>query len=297
MDDDVPIILVTGAGGQLASELEAIAVEYPIFQFLFLDQETLDITDRSELSAFFKSNKIKYCLNTAAYTAVDRAESEYEEALAVNGTAVGHLAELCNECNTKLIHISTDFVFDGLSDLPYLETDKTNPINAYGRTKLLGEKLAISNASSCHIIRTSWLYGKNGNNFIQTMIRLGQSRDVVRVVNDQFGSPTYAADLAIAIMEMITHPEFDQTCGIYHYSNEGAISWFDFAHEIFETAGLKAKLEAVSSSEYLMPAKRPTYSVLDTLKIKSNFSISIPNWKESLHHYLQLTRQKKRTLF
>jgi len=297
MDDDIPLILVTGAGGQLASAIEDIANDYPGYQFLFLDQEALDITDQQELENLFASKSIHYCINTAAYTAVDRAESEYDEALAVNGVAVANLADLCRKYNAKLIHISTDFVFDGLIGRPYTESDTSNPVNAYGKTKLEGERLAMTKDPSCYIIRTSWLYGKNGNNFIQTMIRLGQSRDEVRVVHDQFGNPTYAADLAAALLDLIMHPEFKHSGGIYHYSNEGVISWYDFACEIFESAGLKAKLIAISSEEYPMPAKRPLNTALDKSKIKTKFSLSIPDWKDSLHHYLRETGQKKRSIF
>ncbi|WP_136669124.1 dTDP-4-dehydrorhamnose reductase [Flavobacterium sp. H122] len=279
------VVLVTGALGQLGQSLQFIASQYPEMQFIFASSQDLDITNEERVTSFFENNKIGYCINTAAYTAVDKAESEIEKAHLVNVTGPKNLAIACQKNNAVLIHISTDFVFNGTSEKPYLEADATNPIGVYGQTKLDGETEVVSNCNKYYIIRTSWVYSQFGNNFMKTMLRLAQDRTELNVVADQIGTPTNAVDLAGAVLEIISsdfkHSAHDNY-GIYNFSNEGICSWYDFAVEIFKQNNINIKVNPIPTEAYPTPAKRPGYSVLDKSKIKSTFGITIKNWQEAL---------------
>ena len=273
-------ILVTGSNGQLGKELKGVASLFPQFDFIFLSREDLPIHHFELVRNFFKGNHPQYLINCAAYTAVDRAETERDLAFRVNAEAVGILAAVCKEYNTSFIHISTDYVFDGTATVPYKEDSPTNPQSVYGASKLEGEKQAIKLNPDSIIIRTAWVYSEFGKNFVKTMLKLLSEREEINVINDQVGSPTYAADLAAAIMKVITDENWQP--GIYNYSNEGMISWFDFAVVIKEAAGLTCKVNPISTTQYPTPAKRPAWSVLDKTKIQQTFGIKPPNWKESL---------------
>jgi dTDP-4-dehydrorhamnose reductase len=278
-------ILVTGAYGQLGNELKELAPAYPDWAFLFTDVDSLDITSENEVEAFFEKEKPGFVINCAAYTAVDKAESDSENAKKVNALAPGILAKAANKRNAGFIHISTDYVFNGNSFTPYAENDPVKPLGVYGRTKQEGEERSLSQNPKTIIIRTSWLYSASGNNFVKTMLKLGQERDVLKVVFDQIGNPTYAKDLATAILHIIKYgleqpKKFPS--GIYHYSNEGVASWFDFAKTIFELAQINCNVLPVLSEEFPTAAKRPHYSVLNKSKIKATFNLEIPYWKDSL---------------
>lgn len=281
-------ILVTGANGQLSSEMQVITIAYPHYNFLFVTKDDLSIDDEEAVKQYFSNHKIDYCVNCAAYTAVDKAETEVEEALLVNGTAVGNLAAICKIHNAQFIHISTDYVFDGTATSPYKEDNKVSPVNSYGATKLKGEELALQNNPATIIIRTSWVYSSFGNNFVKTMLRLMKDREQISVVSDQVGCPTYAADLASAIMQIIVSENPTGHAGIYNYSNSGVINWHQFAVAIKELSGSKCLVNPIPSSQYPTPAKRPSYSVLNTSKIQQNFNIQIPEWKDSLQKCLAL---------
>lgn len=278
------VVLVTGASGQLGQALQFIQRKYPEIQFIFASSADLDITNEEKVASFFESNQIDFCINTAAYTAVDKAESESEKANTVNVIGPENLAKACKASGATLIHISTDFVFDGTSSRPYSEEDPTNPIGIYGQTKLNGEKKVADNCTKYYIIRTSWVYSQFGNNFMKTMLRLAQDRDTLNVVNDQIGTPTNAVDLAEAIVAIIKHPNSseEQNSGIYNFSNEGICSWFDFAKEIFRINAIPITVNPIPTEAYPTPAKRPAYSVLDKSKIKAIFDINIKPWQESL---------------
>jgi len=277
-------ILITGANGQLGREFQGLKTEYPQFEFLFADRNQLPIEQQANVAEYFKLEKPFACVNCAAYTAVDKAESEFEKAIIVNARAVGDLATSSFANNCHFIHVSTDYVFDGNSSVPYKETDAVNPVNKYGYSKMMGESLALVHNPHSIVIRTSWVYSEYGNNFVKTMIRLMKERESLNVVSDQVGSPTYAADLAHAIMKIIANIEKNDSNknGIYHYSNEGSISWYEFAVAIKELTNSSCKVNAIPTSQYPTPAKRPHYSMLDKSKIKSTFNIEIPGWKESL---------------
>lgn len=275
-------ILITGSKGQLGSEIEAISNLYSDYNFIFTDVDELDLTNESAVKDFFNTNEISCCVNCAAYTAVDKAEDDRELALLINYTAVETLAKVCKEKDALLIHISTDYVFDGRNYKPYIETDLTTPDSYYGYTKFKGEEAVMENADKAIIIRTSWLYSSYGNNFVKTMIRLGKERDELGVIVDQVGTPTHAADLASAIMNVIVNAGNITKKGIYHYSNEGAISWYDFAREIMNIAGVDCKVNAIESKDYPAKANRPFYSVLNKSKIKNDFQVEVPNWIDSL---------------
>jgi dTDP-4-dehydrorhamnose reductase len=278
-------ILVTGAKGQLGSELKKLHHSLEKYHFFFADFEELDITDEEVVRDFFRYNKISHCINCAAYTAVDKAENEAYKAEVLNAKAVRLLTEQCAEQNATLIHISTDYVFDGKNYTPYTEVDVANPINVYGKTKFLGEQMALSKNPKTIVIRTSWLYSTFGNNFVKTMLRLAETTPSISVVADQVGTPTYAEDLARAILQIINTslPHF----GIYHYSNEGVASWYDFAHAIFQIKKLSINLIPIKTEAYPTPAKRPAYSILDKSKIKQTFRLTIPHWRESLEKCLK----------
>lgn len=285
-------ILVTGANGQLGKEFQRLKQDYPQFDFVFADRTVLPIEQQSKVNDFFSHMKPYACINCAAYTAVDKAESESEIAIKVNATAVGYLATAASVNNCLFIHVSTDYVFDGESSVPYKETDRINPVNMYGSSKSMGESLAQVHNPDSIIIRTSWVYSEYGNNFVKTMIRLMKERESLNVVNDQIGSPTYAADLAHAIMVVIGHTVSDSAIrkGIYHYSNEGTISWYEFAVAIKELIGSGCNVNPIPTSQYPTPARRPHYSMLDKSKIKSAFSIRIPGWRESLEKCIERIR-------
>jgi len=271
-------ILITGSNGQLGSEIKAIENDYSQHKFVFTDIEELDITNLESLRNFFSENNIEVCVNCAAYTAVDKAEDDQELALLVNQKAVANLAKVCNENQLRLIHISTDYVFDGTNHKPYQETDYPSPNSFYGLSKLKGEMEIIDHSDNFVIIRTSWLYSEYGNNFVKTMIRLGNERDELGVVADQVGTPTYAADLAKAIMATVGSGK----SGIYHYSNQGVISWYDFAKAIMQIKNIDCKVNAIESKDFKAKANRPFYSVLNKAKIATDFKIEIPYWLDSL---------------
>lgn len=273
-------ILVTGSNGQLGSELKDMASSFSQYQFVFTGVAELSIVDNEAVGVFFKSEQPAYLINCAAYTAVDKAESEKQLSDDINGTAVGILASACKQYGTKFIHISTDYVFNGNASTPLKETDEVDPVNVYGASKLLGEELALQNNPESIIIRTSWVYSFYGKNFVKTMMRLMSEKENIGVVSDQVGAPTYAADLAEVIMQIITSGKWQP--GIYNYSNEGFISWFDFANEIKRLIGSSCVVNPLTTEQFPTPAKRPKYSALDKTKIEQTFSIQLKDWKESL---------------
>lgn len=275
-----PKILVTGSNGQLGKELRKLASAWPQYEFIFLGREDLPIHHFEMVRQYFSVYHPAFLVNCAAYTAVDRAEQEKDLAMQVNGEAVGVLAAVCKENNCRFIHISTDYVFDGTARTPYREDAATSPQSVYGASKLEGERQALQLNRESVIIRTSWVYSEFGKNFVRTMIRLMQERDQLNVVNDQVGSPTYAADLAEAILQIIAAPEWKP--GIYHYSNEGIISWYEFAVAIREMTGAECRVNPITTAEYPTDAKRPAYSVLDKSKIRQAYPVKIKDWKVSL---------------
>ena len=275
-------ILITGANGQLGNEFRALSNRYPEHAFIFLTRQELSIADATNVTEVLQQHHPDWVVNCAAYTAVDKAESEKDIAMSVNAEAAGVLASVCAELNAKFIHISTDYVFDGSSAAPYREDASTGPINTYGLTKLRGEQLVLEKNPDAIIIRTSWVYSCFGNNFVKTMMRLMSERESINVVSDQVGSPTYAGDLANAIMQIIESGNAKNASGIFHYSNEGQISWYEFAQAIKELTGSNCNVNPIPSSQYPTPAKRPQYSLLDKTRIRSVFHLDIPHWKESL---------------
>ena len=282
------VVLVTGANGQLGQSIQFIANQYPNIQFIYTDYQELDITNFESCHTVFAKYKPQFCINTAAYTAVDKAESEAEKAHLINVIGPENLAKVCKEYNTILLHISTDFIFDGTSTQPYLETDIPNPKSVYGQTKLDGELAVQKNWEKHFIIRTSWVYSQFANNFMKTMLRLASERDSLSVVNDQIGTPTYAVDLAEVLMNIIQSSITNKPSpfGIYNFSNEGVCSWYDFAAAIFHQKGITIDLQPIPTSAYPTPAKRPSYSVLDKSKIKNTFNLKINDWKTSLNSCL-----------
>ena len=273
-------ILITGSNGQLGKELKKLESSFPQYEFVFLSREDLPIHHFELLRNFFKGYHPQYLINCAAYTAVDRAEAEKDLAFQVNAEAVGVMAAVCKEYNTKLIHISTDYVFDGTATKPYTEEAPTNPQSVYGASKLKGEQETLKFNPDAIIIRTAWVYSEFGKNFVKTMLKLMSEREEINVVSDQVGSPTYAADLATVILQIISSEKW--VPGIYHYSNDGVISWYDFAVAIKELTASSCKINPITTAQYPTPAKRPAYSVLDKSKIQSAFNIPEKNWKESL---------------
>jgi dTDP-4-dehydrorhamnose reductase len=279
-------VLVTGSNGQLGKCLQDVSQSSININWIFKSSNELDITDDVSIANVFKKNKIDYVVNCAAYTAVDKAESEPEKAFLVNAEGVRLLANACKINNAALIHISTDFVFDGKKNTPYLETDLTNPINVYGASKLKGEQYIQKILDKYYIIRTSWVYSEYGNNFVKTMLRLASERDEISVVNDQIGSPTYAGDLAQCIKRIIGLKPLEY--GIYHYSNKGGISWHEFARGIFYQKGVDITLNPIYTSEYVTAAKRPKYSVLDSSKMQSQLNCESKPWEHSLKNLFYL---------
>ncbi len=282
-------ILVTGANGQLGSEIRMLAASYPQYHFLFTTRDELSIADENRIKEYFLSNDVDCCINCAAYTAVDKAELEKESCFAVNVSAAGFLASACEEKDIPFFHFSTDYVFDGQKNSPYREDDAANPLNYYGHTKFLGEKLVFEKNKNAIIIRTSWVYSSFGKNFVKTMMRLMAEKETVNVVNDQTGSPTYAADLAAAVLQIIEQNKF--VPGIYHYSNEGTISWYDFATAIKNLTGSKCNVTGIPASAYPTPAVRSPYSAMDTHKIRDTFNLIIPEWQKSLATCINLLQE------
>lgn len=278
-------IVITGSYGQLGNEIAGISKTLPNWHFLFTDVDTLNIVDENEVKSYFEKHQPDYVVNCAAYTAVDKAESDIENAEKVNALAPKILGKYTRIHGAKLIHVSTDYVFEGKGPRPYKEDDKVNPQNAYGRTKLQGELNAMKENPDTVLIRTSWLYSSFGNNFVKTMMRLVSERDSLKVVCDQIGTPTYAGDFAAVILEIIQRSENNAKMfvpGIYHYSNEGVASWYDFAKAIFEITETECNVFPVLSEAFPTPAQRPNYSVLDKSKIKDTYNVDIPYWKDSL---------------
>ena len=280
-------ILVTGKNGQLGKSIHKLVTNTEqTDDFVFAGRKELDLSVENNIARYFEDNTFDIIINCAAYTAVDKAEEEAVLANQVNHLAVKQLAQIAKTQQAKLIHISTDYVFDGESDKPYTETDATNPINVYGKTKLAGEQaLKEIMPTDAIIIRTSWVYSEYGNNFVKTMLRLGKERDELSVVSDQIGSPTYATDLANAILDIVqnkTFKEVGQETQVYHYSNEGEISWYEFAKEIFELARVDCKANSINTDQYPTPAQRPAYVVMDKTSINLNYGLSIYHWKPSL---------------
>lgn len=285
-----PLIVVSGKNGQLGWELEQLSVAYSNrFAFLFTDRNLLDFSEPASIVSFFQLYQPAYFINCAAYTAVDKAETEQELAYQINAASVAVLAQQCKACQCKLVTISTDYVFDGKGVAPYKTDESTNPVNYYGFTKLEGEKLALQNNSETIIIRTSWVYSSHGANFVKTMLRLMKERPEIKVVDDQVGCPTYAADLAKAIIQVISSiQEGRRHFGIYHFSNTGNISWYAFAVAINRLAGTNCQVLPQPGSAYPAPAKRPAYSVMDLSAIQKDYGIIISDWQESLQKCLSL---------
>ena len=279
-------ILVTGANGQLGQCLQKISSQFEEFEFIFTDSETLDITNKEEVNDFFWQNAPDFCINAAAYTAVDLAETEVEKAFLVNADGTENLAEACAENNAQFIHVSTDYVFDGENNLAYTEEDFTNPLGVYGASKLAGDELALEVNPCSVILRTSWVYSEFGKNFVKTMLNLFATKEELSIVADQFGQPTNANDLAEAIMKIIKSEKI--TPGIFNFSNLGRISWFDFAEKIAELSEAKIKLNAIETSQYPTPAKRPKNSVLDLDKISKTYAVPLKPWEESLEDCVQI---------
>lgn len=280
-------ILVTGGNGQLGSEIKALCNSYPQHTFTFADRNTLDLSNLCKLEDYFEDKPFDAIINCAAYTAVDKAESDHDLANTVNHRAVGIMAKIAKEKKITFIHISTDYVFDGENHRPYVESDPTNPQGVYGSTKRDGENAIINAApSNTIIIRTSWVYSSFGTNFLKTMIRLGKERASLNVIYDQIGTPTYGRDLARTILEILPHIK-NESPDIYHYSNEGVASWYDFAKAIFGLTETACSVEAITTDQYPTPAKRPCYSLLNKAKIKNDFGITIPYWRDSLQTCLK----------
>lgn len=273
-------ILVTGANGQLGMEFRALASTSSNLEFTFVTKENLPIHDLVAVTDFFNQHSFDVCINCAAYTAVDKAETEQDIALQINANAVGNLAAICKQFGSMFIHFSTDYVFNGEGSTPYVETDATDPVNFYGETKLLGEQAVLQNNGDAMVIRTSWVYSSYGKNFVKTMLRLMAERPAIGVVNDQWGCPTYAADLAKAVLHIIQG--HTPIAGIYHYCNKGVINWYEFASAIAALSNSNCTVNPIHSASYPTPAKRPSYSALDCTKIEQTFQLNIPMWKDSL---------------
>jgi len=284
------IILITGAKGQLGNELKVVSKKYYGYDFIFTDIDTLDITDPAKTTIYINKTKPDWIINCAAYNQVDKAEIDYQAALLVNGIAVKNISDSIKDSTCRFIHISSDYVFDGNSNVPYADNYPANPLSAYGRTKLEGEKAALIHQASM-VIRTSWLYSSFGKNFVKTIIRLGNEKDSIQVVSDQTGTPTYARDLAEAIMQIISGVIRNQiafNAGIYNYSDEGVCSWYDFAVAIIEETGLNCQVIPILSKDYPTDTKRPAYSVMNKSKIKENYNLVIPHWRTSLKKCIKI---------
>ena len=278
-------ILITGSNGQLGNEMQQAAIRYPAFNYIYTDIDELDICDKMELEKFVKENKVDVIVNCAAYTAVDKAEDDIELCYKINADAVRNIAEVANENGLKVIHVSTDYVFDGTNYKPYTEDEKVCPSTVYGKSKLAGEDALMSGCSEWVILRTSWLYSGFGNNFVKTMLKLGRERDSLNVIFDQVGTPTYAADLADSILQILIHDTF--VPGIYHYSNEGVCSWYDFTKTIHRLANIHCNVQPIETKDYPARTPRPHYSVLNKSHIKLIYGLKIPHWEESLERCIK----------
>jgi dTDP-4-dehydrorhamnose reductase len=275
-------ILVTGGDGQLGSTLKRLSGDYKDYHFTFIDIGDLDLTDSSKMADFLAIHKPVVVINCAAYTAVDKAESEAGRAMAVNADVPGEMSTICSEADIRLIHISTDYVFDGRSFTPYKETDPVNPVSVYAKSKMEGESRVLKGKAKGIIIRTSWLYSEYGQNFVKTILKKGKELGKLRVVYDQVGAPTYAGDLARAIFDILPEVADTGSMEVYHYANEGAISWYDFAAAIIDISGTDCVLEPIETTAYPTPAARPSYSVFSKTKFKETFGLVIPYWRDSL---------------
>lgn len=282
-------ILVTGANGQLGSQLRELSPMYPDLEFLFTDLPQLDITNESAVKQMLSTFRPHRLINCAAYTAVDKAESDEKNALLLNAEAPALLAKACNEAGTKMVHISTDYVFEGTGCRPYLEDHPKKPGGVYALSKSMGEDNVRTYNTDSLIIRTSWLYSPYGANFVKTILRLVKEKKTLRIISDQVGTPTYTADLATAIIDLLT---MDAPSGIYHYSNEGVCSWYDFAKAIVEIQGIECAIDPIDTAGYPLPAPRPFYSVLDKSKYKNTTGLSIPYWRDSLKTCLQILNEQ-----
>ena len=283
-------VLVIGSEGQLGSEIKKFSKTQNKISWVFSSIKSLDLSRLDTISSFLKEINPAVIINCAAYTNVDKAETESKLANTINYKAVDIISKWTNENNKKLIHVSTDYVFDGLSNVPLSENSKTNPVNEYGRSKLKGEQVCLKNDANSVVIRTSWLYSSFGKNFVKTMIDLMKKNKSVKVVNDQIGSPTYAHDLARLIIEIIIN--YKNESGLFHYSNDGEISWFDFARSIKELYNLDCEIIGVSSKDFKTLAKRPEYSLLNKSKIKTTFNLEIPNYKQSLKNCIEIIKNE-----
>ena len=277
-------IIVTGANGQLGKEIESASNRFDKLEFSFHTRETLSIGDEAAVRRIFNEYQPDFCINCAAYTAVDKAESEKEEAIAINADAVGSLARESKRTGAKFLHLSTDYVFDGTGSIPYTEDDAPNPMTVYGASKLAGERMAIAENDGSIVIRTSWVYSEFGKNFVKTMLRLMNEKEEIGVVNDQRGCPTYANDLAVALLQIIDSGNW--VPGIYHYCNDGVITWHQFAEAIREISGSKCLVKPISSGEFKTAAKRPAYSALNNQKVQQVFGVSTGEWRKSLSRCL-----------
>ena len=286
----MPNLLITGSNGQLGSEIKVLSKYYPDYNFIFTDVDELNITDYQSLDKFFGEHKIDFVINCAAYTAVDKAEQDEVMARFINVNAVKYLSQITKKHNAFLVHVSTDYVFDGKNYRPYVETDPINPVSSYGRSKADGEKEVLQHADKAIIVRTSWLYSSFGNNFIKTILKYGKERGKLNVVFDQIGTPTYAYDLAKAILDILPNLKTKNTIDIYHYSNEGVTSWYDFAKEIIDLSEIDCVINAIETKDYPLPATRPQYSILNKSKIKQEFNITIPYWRDSLKTCLNIIK-------
>lgn len=288
-------ILVTGASGQVGQELQKLSMLFEELTFIFTDVAELDITDAAAVARFAAAHPFDYCINCAAYTAVDKAESQPELAHRINVSGVAQLARACRTQKAIFFQLSTDYVYHNAQNTPLKEGDATHPQSVYAETKLAGDRIALEEHADTMIIRTSWVYSTFGHNFVKTMLRLGQERDTLNVIFDQIGTPTYATDLAHAILQIIVKIEnrdvpTESIRGVFHYSNEGVVSWYDFAQAIFDIENIDCTVYPIETKDYPTPAKRPPFSLLDKTKIKSTFDIHIPYWRDSLSKCLELLR-------
>ncbi|MDP4239740.1 MAG: dTDP-4-dehydrorhamnose reductase [Bacteroidota bacterium] len=283
-------ILVTGSHGQLGNEMQQAAKRFPDFNYIYTDIEDLDICDKVALQAFVKANKVNIIVNCAAYTAVDKAEDDVELCYRINRDAVQNLGEVAYENGLKVVHVSTDYVFDGTNYMPYTEDQPVCPATVYGKSKLAGEQALLGSCNQIVILRTAWLYSSFGNNFVKTMMKLGIERDSINVVFDQIGSPTYAADLADTILKVLSHETF--VPGIYHFSDEGVCSWYDFTKTIHRIAGITCDVRPIDTKDYPARTPRPQYSVLNKAKIKTTYGIVIPHWEDSLVKCIEILKTK-----
>ena len=282
-------ILITGSHGQLGNEMQQAAKNYPAFNYLYTDVEDLDICDKGALNTFVKANQVNIIVNCAAYTAVDKAEDDVELCYKINADAVRNIGVVAKENDLKVVHVSTDYVFDGTNYMPYTEDQTVCPSSVYGKSKLAGEQALFESCDQAVILRTAWLYSSFGNNFVKTMMKLGSERDSLNVIFDQIGTPTYAADLADTILKLLSNETF--VPGIYHFSDEGVCSWYDFTKSIHRIAGITCDVHPIETREYPTRTPRPHYSVLNKAKIKSTYAISIPHWEESLEKCIKILQK------